>query len=68
MKKYKNYKINENFDVNKILLFLSFFYLFNKMKLNFIIEFLILKSFANRFELKILSNKKFNWNDIFVKL
>ena len=60
MKRYKRYKINENFDVNEILLFLSFFYLFNKAKLNFIVQFLTLKFFINRFELKTLSDKEFN--------
>lgn len=60
MKKHKKCKINKDFDVDETLLFLSFFYLFNKTKLNFIVQFLTLKFFANRFELKTLLNEKFD--------
>ena len=60
MKKHRKCKINESFGVDEILLFLLFFYLFNETKLNFIVQFLTLKFFANRFKLKTLLNEKFN--------
>ena len=37
IKRYKIYRINRSFNISKILLPLLFFYLFNKVKLDFII-------------------------------